>query len=469
MKKHGILIALLVVLSLTVFAQKLPLNNQYLLNKFALNPSYAGMEEGINMFAGYRNQWSGIQGAPITKMFSGYSSLGNNIGLGGEIISDQEGVFTRLYAGLTYSYQLKVADEHIISFGLSGKIFEHSINLTGLNIDNPFDPVLDERVTQNETVANAGASVLYSFNGLFVGFNAPYLLNNRSRFNSENSIDEYLLRRHYMGHASYNFAINDNFGIEPFAIVRFTGYAPVNFEFASLFKYKELGWLGVSYRREGALGLSAGFNLNHKMSFNYTFEFLGNNMTGQSNGTHEFALGLYLGRGIKKMKANQLALAAKADSLETVTRTLEEKMGETKKEADKVHATAEVKIDQLQDRLNEAEFEMANLKTFTEEQKAEKRKELDEELLDIERKLKEVGGQFFVVVEAFKVPENAEKAVEIWRLKGIESKVIYNEVRDFYYIYVGKYPTYNDALKVKTTLKENGQYGWIYLWKNTND
>ena len=467
MKKHGILIALIIGMSISVYAQKLPLNNQYLINKYSLNPSYAGLESGINAFAGYRNQWVGVEGTPITKMFSAHSALGNKIAIGGEIISDQEGMFTRLYAGLTYAYQLKVADEHIISFGLSGRLYEHSINLNDVVIDNPLDPVLDNRVTQNETVLNAGASVLYNFKGLYVGFNAPYLLNNRSRFNSENNIDEYLLRRHYVGHASYDITITDDFKIEPFGIVRFTEYAPVNFEFASLFKYKEQVWLGASYRREGNIGLSAGFNVNKKMALNYTYEMMGKGMTAQSDGTHEFTLGLFLGRGIKKIKENQLALTEKSDSLASESKKLKDELVEEQKAAAAERAKAIAKIDQLQQRLSDAELEMANIKNYTEEQKAAKEKEIDEEILDIEKQLQEVGGQFFVVVEAFKIPENAEKSIEIWRIKGLEVKMIYNEVRDFYYIYVGKYPTYIDALRVKSTLKDNAVFGWIYLWKNS--
>ncbi|MBL6963545.1 MAG: PorP/SprF family type IX secretion system membrane protein [Bacteroidetes bacterium] len=465
MKKYGILIALIMGMSISVYAQKLPLNNQYLLNKFSLNPSYAGIESGINVFAGYRNQWVGIEGTPITKMFSAYSGLGNNVAIGGEVISDQEGMFTRLYAGLTYSYQVKLTDEHILSFGLTGRVFEHSISLTDVVIDNPLDPVLNNRVTQNETVLNAGGSILYNFKGFNVGFNVPYILNNKSQFNAENNVDEYLLRRHYIGHISFDIPVSDDFKIEPFGIFRFTEYAPMNFEFASLFKYKEQVWLGASYRREGNMGLSAGFNVNKKMALNYTYEFLGKGMTGQSDGTHEFALGLYLGRGLKKLKANQLALSEKADSLSRISKELENELSEEKKVSAAERAKTNAKIDQLQQRLSDAELEMAKLKNYTEEQKAAKKKEIDKEILDIEKQLQEVGGQFFVVVEAFKIPENAERSIELWRIKGLEVKMIFNEVRDFYYIYVGKYPTYNDALRVKTTLKDNGIFGWIYLWK----
>ncbi|NLJ08130.1 MAG: PorP/SprF family type IX secretion system membrane protein [Sphingobacteriales bacterium] len=466
MKNIGISLFFLLVAGTMVFGQSLPLTNQYLINKYSLSPSYAGSGDLVNIFAGYRNQWTGIKGAPLTRRLSISSPLWPNVGVGGEVISDQAGFFNRLYLSLSYAYHLKLADEHTLSFGLAGKFIEHSIDLTNSVIDDINDPIIQNRITQSESAFNAGASLLYQFKGLNIGAASPFIMRNKSRYNYENNIDQYLLQRHFLFHASYDFIINDNFGIEPFAIFRLTQYAPVNYEFAALFKYKGQYWLGASYRREGALGISAGLNLNNLMVLNYTYELLGTNkMTGYSNGTHEINLGVFIGKGIKKMKKDILNLTEKSDSLAKVAATTQNDLKKAKEEHAKDKEKMTAKLDLLQQRLEELELEMANVKTLAEEQQASKQKEIDEELADIEKKLKEVGGQFFVVVEAFKIPENARKAIELWALKGLEVKMIYNEVRDFYYIYVGKYATYNDALKVKNTLKENGIFGWIYLWK----
>jgi len=455
-------------------AQHLPLTNQYLINKFTLSPAFAGTGQTVNLFTGYRNQWAGVKGTPITKMINVNIPFGDKIGFGGDIISDQEGYFTRLYVSATYAYHVKISDDHKLSFALTGRVFEHSVDLTNATIEDPNDPVILNRMTQNETVVNAGFSALYRWNNLNVGFYSPFLFNNRSRFNIENDIDEFLLQRHYQAFASYNIGIGDNFSIEPFAIIRFTGYSPLNYEFASLFKYKNQVWIGASYRREGMLAVSTGFELNQRMSFNYTYEFLGNAMTGQSNGTHEFGIGFYIGKDIKKIKEDQLALQKTADSIATETKEIKEDQKKAAETAAKEKAKTDAKIEMVEQRMEDVEVEIAKAKasggfgdgTGGDGVTGGKKKSVDEELLEIERKLKEVGGQFFVVVEAFKIPENAQKAIQLWAVKGLEVQMIYNDVRDFYYIYVGKYPTYNDALKVKTTLNENGIFGWIYLWKN---
>lgn len=465
MKKQLIVFILSMGLFGSVNAQYIPVSNQYQVNRFHINPAYAGVDETVNIFTGYRDQWTGLKGAPKTKMFNLNGPVSKHIGVGGDFTTDQAGFFTRFYGSLTYAYHIDLNTDHKLSFSLTGKVFEHSIDLTNATIDNPFDPILLDRQTQNETVLNAGASFLYRFKGLNVGFNVPYLMNNKSRYNSENNIDQYIMTRHYLGHASYDIKVGEDFGITPIGIIRFTEYAPFNYEFASQFKFKDQYWLCASFRKEGALGIGAGFDLNKRMIFNYTYEFLGNKMTGNTNGTHEFAVGLLFGKDVKKLKENQLLMQKQADSLAESNKAIKEDLGKMKEESAKEKQKMNAKLEILQQRLDDVEIETANLKTLSQTQQAEKKDEIDEEIAQIEKKLKEVGGQFFVVVEAFKIPENAKKSIDIWKLKGIEAKMIYNEVRDYYYIYVGKYPTYNDALKVKTTLKDNNIFGWIYLWK----
>ena len=130
MKKLTLLSALILGICGCLHAQHLPLSNQYLINKFSLAPAFAGTSQTINLFTGYRNQWAGVKGTPITKMINISAPIGDNVGFGGEIIADQEGYFTRLYGSVTYAYHVKLTEDHRLGFGLTGRVFEHSIDLT---------------------------------------------------------------------------------------------------------------------------------------------------------------------------------------------------------------------------------------------------------------------------------------------------------------------------------------------------
>lgn len=483
MKRLWLIFALISVFG-TIYGQQLPISNQYLINRYVLSPSYAGLSDGASIYAGYRDQWVDFVGAPVTKFMNIYGPVGKSVGVGGTIISDQEGIFNRTFGELSYAYHTFVASEHEISFSLSGKFFQSSINLDQATIlDLANDNVLQLKQTQNETRFNAGASILYRFNGLNVSFGAPLLLENKSQYynsNTANNKDSYILRRHIMGHVSYDLDIMDgDLQVTPYAIFRKANAAPFNYEFAVRAMYKKMAWLGLAYRSEGIMGASVGFQINEQVMFNYTYEFLGNGITGNSSGTHEIGLGLIVGKGMKDMKAKQNQLLETADSLATETKGVKDEFEEEKEKNEKNRKKTENQIDILQQRLNDVELEMGKIKNVTENitetgiiggtnltdaEAIRKQKELDAEIMDIERQLRDVGGEFFVVVEAFKVPENAKTAITLWADRGLKVNMIYNEMRDFYYIYAGKYATYNEALALKNSLKDEGIFGWIYLW-----
>lgn len=46
--------------------QQKPQYTQYVMNNFILNPAIAGIENYVDVKAGYRAQWQGLEGAPVT-------------------------------------------------------------------------------------------------------------------------------------------------------------------------------------------------------------------------------------------------------------------------------------------------------------------------------------------------------------------------------------------------------------------
>ena len=46
-------------------AQQLPMYSQFYWNDFAINPAYTGLTGSPRIQLGYRNQWSGFEGAPV--------------------------------------------------------------------------------------------------------------------------------------------------------------------------------------------------------------------------------------------------------------------------------------------------------------------------------------------------------------------------------------------------------------------
>ena len=62
--------------SVFVSAQAKPFYTQYILNNYILNPGYSGIENYTEIKLSNRNQWTGINGAPVTSYFSIQTPIG---------------------------------------------------------------------------------------------------------------------------------------------------------------------------------------------------------------------------------------------------------------------------------------------------------------------------------------------------------------------------------------------------------
>src|SRR5690349_19861400 len=78
-------------------AQILPLNAQYFQNRYLVNPSMAGINEGFNINGGFRKQWSNIPGAPITQSITLDQQL-NKVGWGVNFYNEKSGGIQRTKA-----------------------------------------------------------------------------------------------------------------------------------------------------------------------------------------------------------------------------------------------------------------------------------------------------------------------------------------------------------------------------------
>src|ERR1700712_1844778 len=70
---------LLVLLTACVYGQQQPQYTQYIFNTLLINPAVSGIENYVDVKAGYRSQWTGLTGAPVTTYFSVTAPLGHNL------------------------------------------------------------------------------------------------------------------------------------------------------------------------------------------------------------------------------------------------------------------------------------------------------------------------------------------------------------------------------------------------------
>jgi type IX secretion system PorP/SprF family membrane protein len=110
----------LALVPLFSMGQHEPIISQYMQNALPLNPAFAGSREAMSIAASYRNQWTGLNGAPTTQTLSLHApTRTESIAIGGVIYHDQIGVSDRTGINATGAYLMDLGTGKL-SFGLSG-------------------------------------------------------------------------------------------------------------------------------------------------------------------------------------------------------------------------------------------------------------------------------------------------------------------------------------------------------------
>ena len=124
----------------TVKAQILPLNAQYFQNKYLVNPSMAGINEGFNINGSFRKQWSNIPGAPLTQSVT-LDQQANRVGWGVNFYNEKAGGIQRTKAVGTFAYHLPLNNEdQKLNFGISFGASQDRLDLSTVRNSDINDP-----------------------------------------------------------------------------------------------------------------------------------------------------------------------------------------------------------------------------------------------------------------------------------------------------------------------------------------
>lgn len=290
-------------LSNTLFGQEEPLFSQYRTNAFLINPGIAGTSETHQIRLTHRAQWMNFPGAPKTSVLSyqGFVDGKNSIGL--TAFRDAIGPSVRTGAQAAYGFRFPIGYEgkvgqNYLSLGMAAKFMQYRFRTDKVYFEDPNDAVAQAAAVG--FMQGDMAFGMYFYNDAFyMGVSAPNLI--RSDLNSVSGIEspEILSRlyRYYFGLIGYKFSY-DNMKIEPSVLVKKIDSAPYQIEGTVRFYFAEDRFMaGVSYRTDWLGSVMVGVNSGN-FSFSYSTDF----MMAQNNGariygpTHEFVLGINLGK-----------------------------------------------------------------------------------------------------------------------------------------------------------------------------
>lgn len=268
-------------------AQQFPQFTQYLYNTIAINPAYAGSREVLVANVLYRNQWTGIEGAPVTETFSTHSSIpGTKLGAGLSIINDELGYEhnINISADISYKLDLDYYDKYKLTFGLKAGFSQYTIDSELLNDpDNNMDPFLNN--IDDSWHPNIGVGLYFRGDKFYLGLSSPNL------FTYESS-SEYASfdRTSLFLNGGLITDLNPNLKFKPSFLIKYTDGSPISFDLATMFLLNDNLWLGVNYRFEDSFGALVNVKIMDGISVGYAYEYITSNLGAYSSGSHEIIL-----------------------------------------------------------------------------------------------------------------------------------------------------------------------------------
>lgn len=284
-----------------VVAQELPFNSQIFINPYYYNPAYAGFEDRPAFYVYRRQQWTGIEGAPVTTGFNFHTIFNEKINFGLHIMNDQRSILNTTRALVTFGYRASFDDDHYISFGLSGGIGSNSIDLEAVD---PNDPAIIDAL-DNNLFLDGNAGFNYFNKGFNLGLSLPKIFKTNTISNSGFAPGEISPLNDAIFLTSYRWELSEEkFAIEPFALYYYSDALPGQFEVIGILHLMDVFWIGASYRQDYGTTGFVGLNIKDNFKFGYAYEFFNAEQANFNNGTHDIQLALIFGQKEKKKKKN---------------------------------------------------------------------------------------------------------------------------------------------------------------------
>jgi type IX secretion system PorP/SprF family membrane protein len=302
---------LLLFFSGWVVAQQAPQYSMYMLNPYAYNPANAGLDNSLILTGVYRQQWSGLKGAPVTQHINAHMPLYMiSSGVGLRVENDVIGAHSVTQAVVSYNYQMELGRNSLLSLGLSGGYLQYALDGSKLRAPEGtyVEPVFshtdlllpDGKVRAGVPIFEIG--VFAQLNKLEVGLAMQPVYAPALR--SSNASGEFSLQTvsHYNASLAYSLEVNDQLTLRPAFLVK-SDIAETQTEISLVARWRENIFAGASFRgftstSKDAAVLLAGIKLNEKTILAYAFDIPLSALNVANRGSHELMIRYNLNKQI---------------------------------------------------------------------------------------------------------------------------------------------------------------------------
>ncbi len=319
MKTKFTLFTFALILNFTIYAQQVPLLNQYMFNKIMTNPAMSYQNDMGDLYALHRSQWGSMPDAPVNQVLVFSTPLqSKKNGFGIIITHDKAGLWDQTSGYANYSHAVKLNEDATFSAGLNVGAFQRRYDFNRVVVKDNNDP---ELYSNSFSRATFDMSFGFNFNwkDFNTGFTAWQLLDSRVRFNDPTGhFTKYITTRHMTWNASYIIKVIEGgdfpLNITPSIYLRYvTGVgqfsmaAPVQVDAQAVAESEKYGWVFVGYKHGYSLTAGIGAIVSKKLRAGLSYDFLYIN-----------AVKTYLGPAAEIFVSYKFSFAGKGNNSQTL-------------------------------------------------------------------------------------------------------------------------------------------------------
>jgi len=308
MKKYILLSVWMLLLTVQLRAQQLPLYSQLYFMRLLYNPALTAYNGSTDIYGFYRDQWTAIQGHPVTAGVVGEVSLWNDrIGTGFNLYQDNTDIIHRINAQVYYAQKVKLAKDHTLSLGVALGMTETSIDFSNV-VAADLDDAGIAQGYKGGAAFNMNVGLAYQWKKLTIHFAVPQVVNTEAHIISQLKESDYTNVRHFLGGASYELSFaHEKYNIEPSVLLKAAPGLPMQVDGEITANYKRFLFLGVGYRSAYGLSVNAAVRISKIITIGYAYEdpIIPHLNYAITKGTHEVIFGVNFDKWLKKKNTNK--------------------------------------------------------------------------------------------------------------------------------------------------------------------
>ena len=302
-----LLISSIIILKNSCFSQQEPMYTQNNFDRLVFNPAYAGSSGWIVNTFKHRTQFTGVEGAPQTQMFTIHAPWQvKSMGFGGKIINDKLGVTNQINVNVISAYHLGIGNGKL-SVGLELGVFSQSIDFSQLHKVNASDQAIPN---EKQSVMKPDGAFGIQYQSVnrkkrreyFLGFSIQHLFKSDLNFTGNDRSMVAELSRHYLFSGGYAFDYKNGFTLQPCFLLKKVPGAPSQMDLYLNAIYKEKYTIGIGYRTSDAMTFVMKYHITDAIRIAYSYDMRISQIAKYSAGAHE----IMLRYGIKLLPPQQI-------------------------------------------------------------------------------------------------------------------------------------------------------------------